>query len=61
MENESKIVDIYKKKISLLKKHNKSYFQYDSPRITDAEYDKLKIEITKLEKKKYFSKKIKLK
>ena len=40
----------YKKKIKELKLHNKLYFGQDSPKISDLEYDKLKIEIINLEK-----------
>ena len=39
------------KKIKILKKHNDLYFNYDKPRISDSEYDKLKNEILELEKK----------
>ena len=52
------IIKNYKKKVDLLDKHNKSYYQKDSPQISDAEYDKLKIKILDLEKKKQIFKKI---
>ena len=52
MNLKSKIENIYKKKINLLKKHNKLYFNNDSPAVTDSEYDNLKKEIFNLEKKK---------
>ena len=42
---------LYKKKTSELKKHNEYYFLKSSPKISDAEYDKLKSEIIDLEKK----------
>ena len=42
---------LYKKKTLELKKHNKYYFLKSSPKISDAEYDKLKSEIIDLEKK----------
>ena len=42
---------LYKKKTLELKKHNEYYFLKSSPKISDAEYDKLKIEIIDLEKK----------
>ena len=45
------IVKNFKKKIKILKKHNDLYFNYDKPRISDSEYDKLKNEILELEKK----------
>jgi DNA ligase (NAD+) len=51
------IIKNYKKKVDLLDKHNKSYYQKDSPQISDAEYDKLKIKILDLEKKNKFLKK----
>ena len=41
----------YTKKTSELKKHNEYYFLKSSPKISDAEYDKLKSEIIDLEKK----------
>ena len=50
MTLKSKIIDNYKKKVDLLKKHNKLYFDQDNPKISDAEYDNLKSEIIKLEK-----------
>jgi len=52
MEQKLEIINKYKKKISLLKKHNKLYFNKDNPKITDSEYDDLKKEIIELEKKK---------
>ncbi len=60
MDQKSKIIDIYKKKINLLKKHNKLYFNNDSPIVTDAEYDILKKEIINLEKNNNFLKKLNL-
>ena len=35
MDRKFEIIDIYKKKISLLKKHNKLYFGEDNPEISD--------------------------
>ena len=46
----SKIINQYKKRISELKKHNKKYFSDDKPEVTDAQYDKLKADLLKLEK-----------
>ena len=51
MTNKSIVTSEYKKKIKILKKHNTSYFSDDNPKITDAEYDKLKLEISYLEAK----------
>ena len=46
----------YKKKINELNSHNKLYFEKNSPKITDSQYDKLKREILDLEKKYVFLK-----
>ena len=46
----------YKKKINELKLHNRLYFDENSPKISDKEYDKLKKEIIELEKKFSFLK-----
>ena len=46
----SEILKIYKGKVKELKKHNFLYFNKDSPKISDAEYDKLKEELIKLRK-----------
>ena len=51
-----KITDTYKKKIALIKKHNKYYYNDDKPQISDADYDKLKNEVLDLEKKNVFLK-----
>ena len=40
MNEKQKILNDYKKKINLLKKHNKLYFSSDNPIISDSEYDK---------------------
>ncbi len=60
MDKKSKIIEIYKKKINLLKKHNKLYFNNDSPIVSDSEYDTLKKEIINLEKQNNFLKKLNL-
>ena len=48
---ESEIKKYYKKKISELNSYNKFYFEKSSPKISDKDYDKLKLEIIQLEKK----------
>ena len=48
------------KKIKELKNHNKFYYNFDNPKISDAEYDKLKTEIFELEKNNKFLKDLKL-
>ena len=60
MSNKSEIIKKYKKKINLLKKHNKLYFNNDNPEISDFEYDNLKKEIKELEKKFLFLSKLNL-
>ena len=40
-----KIINQFKQKIKILKKHNKNYFEDDNPKISDADYDSLKKEI----------------
>ena len=51
MKNRNLIEKEYLSKIKELKKHNKLYYEKSSPKISDAEYDKLKKEIIKLRKK----------
>ena len=46
-----KILKEYKKKIKLIKKFNKFYYDKSSPIVLDSDYDKLKNEIISLEKK----------
>ncbi len=60
MSRKSEIINSYKNKISILKKHNKLYFENDKPIISDAEYDILKKEINNLEEKNSFLKKLNL-
>ena len=45
------IETIYIKKINILKKYDKAYFEYDSPLISDKNYDSIKQEILDLERK----------
>jgi len=56
-KDQDDIIKNYITKTDLLNKHNKLYYQKDSPKISDAEYDKLKIEIIDLERKNKFLKK----
>ena len=55
-KNKNKILEDYSKKVSLLKKYNKEYFDKDAPSITDSKYDSFKKEIIELEKKYSFLK-----
>ena len=50
------IQSFYKKKIKLITKYNKFYYQESSPKISDAEYDELKKEILLLEQNNEFLK-----
>ena len=45
------IEKVYVKKINKLKKYDEAYFKYDSPIISDKDYDDIKQEILNLEKK----------
>ena len=56
-KKEDDIKKNYLKKIKLLEKSNKFYYDKDSPLITDLEYDKVKKEIIELEKNNSFLKK----
>ena len=47
----SEIKKYYKKKIDEIKKINKLYFQDNSPKISDQQYDQIKKEIFDLENK----------
>ena len=56
--NKVKIEKQFKKNIKILKKHNNLYYNKDNPELTDIEYDKLKNETKKLEKKYSYLRKI---
>ena len=58
MSESKEIIVNYKKLVKEIKKHNKHYFQYDTPKISDKDYDLLKKEALKLEKKFPYLKKI---
>ena len=58
MDKKNKIISEYKKNITELKKHNKHYFKDDNPKISDADYDKIKKHILHLEKKYKYLKKL---
>ena len=49
MQNKKKIIAEHKKLLNIIKKHNENYFIHDNPKITDSEYDQLKVNILKLE------------
>ena len=51
---DDKINQDYLKKIKLFQKYNKHYYELNNPIISDKEFDKLKLEILKLEKKYKF-------
>ena len=60
MDYKIKIINNFKKKVDTIKKHNEHYFKYDNPKISDAEYDKIKNEAIELEKKYKFLKNLNL-
>ena len=52
----NEVEKIYKQKINLLKKYNKSYFDKNTSIVSDKDYDELKRDILLLEKKNEFLK-----
>ena len=50
MQNKSEIINYFKKKLEILKKHNHYYYNKDNPKISDQEYDELKKELIILER-----------
>ena len=56
MKNRNLIKKDYFAKIKELKKHNQHYYEKSNPKISDAEYDKLKKEIIEFEKQYSFLK-----
>ena len=54
---EDEIIKDYLKKVKLIEKYNKFYYDKDSPKISDHKYDELKKETQTLEKKYLFLKK----
>ena len=60
MSESKEIIGNYKKLVKEIKKHNKHYFQYDTPKISDKDYDLLKKEALKLEKKFPYLKKLQI-
>jgi len=60
MVNRKELVKEFKKKIEVLIKHNKLYFNQDNPKISDSNYDILKKELVNLEKKNKFLKDLNL-
>ena len=51
---DEKINQKYLEKIKLFQKYNKYYYDLNDPLIEDFEFDKLKLEIIKLEKNMIF-------
>ena len=44
MSSKKEIIQKHLNNINNLKKHNKSYYLFDKPTISDSKYDRLKIE-----------------
>ena len=59
-KNKSDVIKSFKKKIQLLKKHNKLYFINDNPEISDREYDIFKNELVEFENQNNFLKELNL-
>jgi len=58
MSQNNEIIKQFKRLISNLKKHNKFYYEDDSPKISDSEFDSLKKDLLILERKYPYLKKI---
>ena len=56
LEKEDDILNNYLKKVKLLEKYNKFYYDQDSPSVPDYQYDELKKNIIKLEENNFFLK-----
>ena len=57
MKSNQEILKEYNKKLSSLKKNSDLYYNKDNPKISDDQFDQLKIELKNLEKKFPFLKK----
>ena len=53
-DSQNTIKKDYLKKITLIKKYNKTYYSDSNPEVSDANYDELKNDILYLEKKYSF-------
>ena len=60
MKKKDEIIKKYKQNIYNLKIHNDLYFNKDKPKISDDEYDKLKLEILTLESNYKYLKRLNL-
>ena len=56
-KEKNNLIKEYEKKIKLIKKYNRQYYEKDSPSITDSEYDKIKERLVFLENEYNFFKK----
>ena len=57
MREKNEIIKEFKNLVSDLKKHNKSYYVDDAPKITDQEYDLLKKKNIKIRERFFVPKK----
>ena len=60
MEKKFLLINEFKKKVKEIKKHNNLYYNFDNPKISDSDYDKLTKEIISLEQNYKFLKDLKL-
>ena len=56
MKEKKNLIKKYSQKVKILNEHNNFYFNFDSPKISDAQYDQLKKDINDLENKFKFLK-----
>ena len=57
MVSKKEIISKYKKKLENLKENNKHYYLKDNPKISDAEYDELKLALLEMQEKYSYLKK----
>ena len=56
-DKKDSVIKNYHNKVKLIEKYNRSYYDKDTPNISDQKYDELKKETLALEKKNIFLKK----
>ena len=54
MQERVRLINYFKNKVKILKKHNYHYHSKDKPIISDQDFDNLKKELFDLEKNIYF-------
>ena len=55
MDDKTKILEEFKRRINKLKEYNNLYYNHDNPKISDSKYDNFKKEVSEFENKYDFS------